>query len=129
MTSDPMITRLRSALATLSVTEQKMFGGTCFMLRGNMLVGTSSRGLLVRVGKENHAKAAARPHTRPMAMGGRIMEGYVFVDETGTQTAQELQDWLAMARAFVETLPPKEDKRAMAQITKKAPAQRRRARR
>ena len=58
-----------------------MFGGTCFMLSGNMLVGTSKRGLLVRVGKDAHAAAVARPHATPMEMGGRAMEGYVFVDE------------------------------------------------
>ena len=89
-----MIERLRAALAGLPVTEQKMFGGTCFMLSGNMLVGTSKRGLLVRVGKEAHAAAVARPHARPMEMGGRAMEGYVFVDEAGTETAKDLNGWL-----------------------------------
>lgn len=107
---DPTLDRLRAALTGLPVTEQKMFGGTCFMLSGNMLVGTSKRGLLVRVGKEAHAAAVARPHATPMEMRGRPMEGYVFVDPAGTATAKDLNGWLKLARAFVETLPPKAGK-------------------
>ena len=127
MADDPMVGRLRSALEGLPVTEQKMFGGTCFMLSGNMLVGTSKRGLLVRVGKDAHAEAVARPHAGPMEMGGRTMEGYIFVDPAGTKTTKDLNGWVSLARAFVETLPPKADKRAKAPAkaipkTKRAPA-------
>ncbi|MER9444135.1 TfoX/Sxy family protein [Mesorhizobium sp. M0045] len=104
---DPMVDRLRAALGPRQVTEQKMFGGTCFMLNGNMLIGTSKRGLLVRVGKEGHAAAAARPYARPMEMGGRSMEGYVHVAPEGTATEADLRGWLDLALAFVETLPPK----------------------
>ena len=107
-----MVGRLRTALAGLPVTEQKMFGGTCFMLSGNMLVGTSKRGLLVRVGKDAHGAALSRPNTRPMEMGGRAMKGYVFVAAEGTATAGDLKKWLSRARAFVETLPAKADKRS-----------------
>jgi hypothetical protein len=114
-----MIGRLRAALEGLPVREQKMFGGTCFMLSGNMLVGTSKRGLLVRVGKDAHASAVSRPHARPMEMGGRAMEGYVFVDPAGTKTAKDLNAWVKLARAFVDKLPPKAAKAAK---SKRAPA-------
>jgi len=110
MAEDPMVVRLRAALDGLPIREQKMFGGTCFMLSGNMLIGTSKRGLLVRVGKDTHAKALARPHTKPMEMGGRAMEGYVFVAPEGTKGAKDLKAWIGMARTFVETLPPKAEK-------------------
>lgn len=104
---DPMVERLRAALGQRQFTEQKMFGGTCFMINGNMLIGTSKRGLLVRVGKAAHAAAAARPHARPMEMGGRSMEGYVHVAPEGTASDADLAGWLDRALAFVETLPPK----------------------
>ena len=52
MPDEPMLLRLRVALGGLPVREQKMFGGTCFMLAGNMLICTSKRGVLVRVGKD-----------------------------------------------------------------------------
>lgn len=106
--SDPMAARLRAALGRRAFTERKMFGGTCFMIEGNMLVGTSKRGLLVRVGKDAHAAAAARPHARPMEMGGRSMEGYLHVGPEGTASEAELAFWLDLALAFVQTLPPKD---------------------
>ena len=105
--TDPMVERLRAALGKRAFTEQKMFGGTCFMLNGNMLIGTSKRGLLVRVGKAAHAAAAARPHVSPMEMGGRLMEGYVRVVPGGVASEADLAAWLDRALAFVETLPPK----------------------
>src|SRR5229473_266130 len=64
--------RMRVVLAgTGAVREVRMFGGLCFMLNGNMVAGTSRRGLLVRVGKDRHAQALARPGARPMEMSGR----------------------------------------------------------
>ena len=108
---EDMVGRLREALSGLpAVTEQRMFGGTCFMLSGNMLVGTSKRGLLVRVGKEAHAEAVALPHARAMEMRGRPMEGYVFVAPEGTATGKDLKGWLGLALAFVNTLPAKKPK-------------------
>jgi TfoX/Sxy family transcriptional regulator of competence genes len=104
---DPMVERLRAALGSRAFTEQKMFGGTCFMINGNMLIGTSKRGLLVRVGKDGHAAAAARPHAKPMEMGGRLMEGYLHIAPEGTASEADLAGWLDLALAFVETLPPK----------------------
>ena len=83
-----------------------MFGGLCFMLNGNMVAGTSKRGLLVRVGKEQQSAALARPDTKPMEMTGRPMEGYVFVDPAPSDD-RSLRDWLNLAVAFVKTLPPK----------------------
>ena len=58
------------------VAEVKMFGGIGFMLNGNLLVGASKRGLLVRVGKDRQSQALAKPGTRQMEMRGRLMDGY-----------------------------------------------------
>src|SRR6516225_10069392 len=103
---EDLAARMRVALAgTGTVREVRMFGGLCFMLNGNMVAGTSKRGLLVRVGKERQADALARPGARPMEMTGRPMEGYVFVDPPPPDE-QALRDWLNLAVAFVMTLPP-----------------------
>jgi TfoX/Sxy family transcriptional regulator of competence genes len=99
--------RMRVALVgSGAVREVKMFGGLCFMLNGNMVAGTSKRGLLVRVGKDQQSNALARPGAKRMEMTGRPMEGYVFVDPPPSDD-RSLQDWLALAVAFVKTLPPK----------------------
>jgi TfoX/Sxy family transcriptional regulator of competence genes len=110
MAEEPLVSRIRAALSELDVTEQKMFGGICFMSRGNMLVCVSKRGLLVRVGKDGHASALERPHAQTMEMGGRQMQGYVFVSEDGFAEDDDLRSWLALAQSYVATLPPKAKK-------------------
>src|SRR6516225_7623398 len=75
---DELAARVRACLAGVEgVSEMKMFGGVGFMVNGNMLAGTSKRGLLLRVGKERHAEAVAEPGMRAMQQRGRVMEGYV----------------------------------------------------
>ena len=102
--------RVRAVLAgNGELREIKMFGGRCFMLNGNMVAGTSKRGLLVRVGKEQHAPALARPDARPMEMSGRPMEGYVVIDPP-PKGDRVLREWIELAVAFVQTLPAKPPK-------------------
>jgi TfoX/Sxy family transcriptional regulator of competence genes len=105
--TDRRLERMRKALDGREVSEIRMFGGTCFMLNGNMLAGTSRRGTLFRVGKDSDETALKRPHARPMEQAGRRAIGYVVVDEAGTRRDRDLRDWLDMALAYVETLPPK----------------------
>lgn len=99
--------RLRAALPAQGVSERRMFGGVYFMLNGNMTVGASRRGMLVRVGKERQDDAVARG-ARPADMRGRPMEGYVRVDPAGLGDAA-LADWVARAVTFVRTLPARPD--------------------
>lgn len=102
--------RLRGALAAAGdIREVRMFGGLCFMLNGNMVAGTSKRGLLLRVGKEQEAKSLARANAKPMEMAGCPMRGYVFVDPPPADD-DELNDWLRFAVDFVGALPPKRRK-------------------
>ena len=104
---EDLAARMRVAVAGAGeVREVKMFGGLCFMLNGNMVAGTTKRGLLVRVGKGRQVDALTRPGAKRMEMTGRPMEGYVFVDPPPPDE-QALRDWLDLAVAFVKTLPPK----------------------
>jgi len=96
--------RLRTALARRKgITEKRMFGGTCFLLKGNMLCGTGSGDFMFRVGKEAHAKALARPGAKPMRMNGRLMQGFIWVSP-GTRA---LASWIKLAADYVAGLPPK----------------------
>jgi TfoX/Sxy family transcriptional regulator of competence genes len=105
--NEDLAERVRGVLAgTGSLREVRMFGGLCFMLNGNMVAGTSKRGLLVRVGKDQHARALMRPDARSMEMSGRPMQGYVLVDPP-PRDEQTLRDWIDLAVAFVNKLPPK----------------------
>jgi len=107
---EDLAARMRAVLAGAgAVREVRMFGGLCFMLNGNMVAGTSKRGLLVRVGTDRQPDALRRPDAKPMEMAGRLMQGYILVDPT-PQDERVLRDWLELAVAFVKTLPPKPPK-------------------
>ncbi|QHQ35854.1 TfoX/Sxy family protein [Algicella marina] len=79
-------TRLREALAGLpDLREQKMMGGTCFMVNGHMVAGAhrekdGRRRLMFRVGRENGVEAAAIGGGEAAVMGGRVMSGIYFLD-------------------------------------------------
>jgi TfoX/Sxy family transcriptional regulator of competence genes len=99
--------RLRAALAgQRGVTEKRMFGGTCFLLRNNMLCGTGSGSFLFRVGKEAHAAAVRRRGARAKVHGGRRMEGFIWVDPTACD-ARVLKSWVKLALSYVGALPAK----------------------
>ncbi len=104
--------RLRERLRPHGATDKRMFGGTCFLIGGNMLIGTLKDGLIVRVGKQAHAAAVKRPGAKTFDMTGRPMEGFVAVDGNAIAGDAALQDWIDLALAFVRTLPPKEAKSA-----------------
>lgn len=109
LASEELSDRIRGLLgARPGITEQKMFGGRCFMLDGNMLVGPMKDGsLLVRVGKDGYERALALPGARPMSMGARTMSGFVEVTGDVLEDDEVLLDWIELARSFVETLPAK----------------------
>jgi TfoX/Sxy family transcriptional regulator of competence genes len=107
MSIDILADRLRIALAGHRFTEQRMFGGVCFMLNGNMALAASRNGLLVRVGKEGNDAALRKPGVRPMIQRGTPLAGYIYVDETGAGTARQLSEWAETAVTHVSTLPRK----------------------
>ncbi|WP_306142943.1 TfoX/Sxy family protein [Roseibium sp. MMSF_3412] len=111
-----LIERTRALIPEANVEQKKMFGSTCFMVNGNMLVCASRRGLMARVGKEQEAEALARPHAAPCTPAGRPMPGFIRVDPEGIESDEDLKIWVDMARTYVCALPPKAPK------SKKKPA-------
>ena len=98
---------VRASLAgTGDIREIRMFGGIGFMLNGNMVAAASRRGLLLRVGKDRQDEAVANSGARPMVMRGRTMEGYIYADPPALNK-QAIENWLRLAVAYVQTLPPK----------------------
>ena len=108
MPFDPHLADLmREALkARRDIQERKMFGGYCWMLRGNMLCGVEVGRYMFRVGKEQEAQALARPGARPMDITGKPMGGFVWVDADPALDA-ELSSWIEFAARYVGTLHPK----------------------
>jgi hypothetical protein len=98
--------RLNAAVAGWGTTRKKMFGGTCNLLNGNMLCGVYKDSLILRLGAEQAERLLARPHVKLFDITGKPMKGWVMVGRAGVSDA-DLRQWLAEARRFVATLPPK----------------------
>ena len=90
-----------------AVGEIKMFGGLCFTLRGNMLVGVLKDELMIRLSKEDDEKMSKAKNVRPMDFTGRPMRGFYFVRPAGLKTAAGLRKWIEACAAYSATLPPK----------------------
>lgn len=93
------------------VTEQKMFGGVCFMVGGNMAAGVVGEDLMLRVSPEDAEKALATEHVRPMDFTGKPMKGMVYVSPEGTETDDELAEWVDLGADYAASLPPKKKKK------------------
>jgi hypothetical protein len=63
--------------------------------------------LMVRVGKEAHDEAVARPGAHVFDMTGRPMRGWLKVGAIGMSTDDDLQSWIDQGLAFASSLPPK----------------------
>jgi TfoX/Sxy family transcriptional regulator of competence genes len=90
------------------VVEQKMMGGLCFMVSGNMCCTVSGRGgMLIRIDKAAQARMLAEPHVRPMEMGARTMQGFVRLGPEGYRTDAALRKWVGRGLDAVAALPAK----------------------
>lgn len=99
------VRRLLSRQPELS--ERKMFGGICFLLRGHMCCGVLGDQLIVRVEREHYEAALKRPHTRVMDITGRPMRGFVVILPKGYATGKALGAWLAVGTRCAHSLPAK----------------------
>jgi TfoX/Sxy family transcriptional regulator of competence genes len=100
--------RVREQLARRrGVTEKGMFGGTAFLVDGNLCVGVIRDELVARIGPERYSDALARAGARSFDMTGRPMSGWVMVAQSACADDQALAGWVAEALEYVATLPPK----------------------
>jgi TfoX/Sxy family transcriptional regulator of competence genes len=88
-------------------SRKRMFGGTCYLLRGNMFSGVYKNFLMLRLGEKGAGEALRSRFARPLDITGRPMKGWVMISHEGFKNDEELEELLNEAREFVDTLPPK----------------------
>jgi TfoX/Sxy family transcriptional regulator of competence genes len=99
--------RIRNALrGKRRISEKRMMGGVCFLLREHMLAGTAKPGFLFRVGAAQQARALTRRGATAMRFANRTSKGFVWVDPDQCD-ARTLRSWIALAERYVSSLPPK----------------------
>lgn len=100
--NEKLADRVREILAQThqDLEEKKMFSGVCFMLNGKMCAGIQKARLMVRINPDIIEKALEMEGCRQMEMGGKIMRGFVLVEETVLTTKRKLEYWLTLAISF-----------------------------
>jgi TfoX/Sxy family transcriptional regulator of competence genes len=101
-----LVERVRSVLAGVpKVKERRMFGGTGFMVRGNLCVTARPSRIMCRIDPSTHEVAVKRKGCRTVVMKGREYKGYVHVDASAVETQVALRAWVMRALEFNRTLP------------------------
>ncbi|MBA4192625.1 MAG: RNA methyltransferase [Planctomycetaceae bacterium] len=105
---ESLAARIRDALTRRrNVEERKMFGGICFFLNGNLLVGVWKDSLIARLGPGEGEAALREPHAKVFDVTGRPMKNWVMVEPEGVEEDNQLREWIRRAEEFVGTLPAK----------------------
>lgn len=97
--------RVRAVLDEDDFETKKMFGGLAFMLQGNMCCGVIEGNVVLRLGNEGADAALEDPNVSEMDFTGKPIRSMVYLD--GGVSDAELEEWVAEAVAFTETLPEK----------------------
>lgn len=99
--NEALVERVRRALGDgAEVREQRMFGGVCFTVQGNMALGVHNSDLIVRLDSAACEAALAKPYVRPFDIFDtrHAPKGWLLVAPAGTKTARSLGAWVTRAR-------------------------------
>jgi len=89
------------------IEKKSMFGGLCYLDRGNMCFGIWQDYLIVRTGPEVARRRLGEPSVKPFEVTGKQMKGWLMVGPEALEEGTQLQDWLELGRSCTETLPAK----------------------
>ena len=94
--------RIKQLLESRKVkfTEKKMFGGLCFMVDDKMLIGVEKERLMARIDPEDESKALKRKGAKPMDFTGKVMKGFVFIDEKALDMDDDLEYWVTLCLKY-----------------------------
>ena len=91
-----------------NIEKKKMFGGVCYLTRGNMCFGIWQEYLIVRTDTLTaQTQLIQKEYVRPFDVTGKPMKGWLMVASEGRSTDEAMNTWLVMGRDFAWTLPEK----------------------
>jgi TfoX/Sxy family transcriptional regulator of competence genes len=99
--NEQLTNRIRETLAHLpKVEEKKMFRGVTFMVNGKMCISAGNDEMMCRIGPDAFEAALEKPGCRPMIHNGRIIKGFVFVNEENIRSNKEFDYWIRLTLDF-----------------------------
>ena len=85
-----------------------MFGGVCYLHRGNMAFGIFKDNLIIRLGWEDEAKSYIEGgQALPFDITGRAMKGWVMVPKSKLTKRSDYKRWLDKGFNLAKSLPRK----------------------
>jgi hypothetical protein len=93
-----------------NMEKKKMFGGICYLLKGNMCFGIWRDFLIVRMDREQGEQSLKNANVRPFDITGKPMAGWVMVKEAGWKSEAGLAKWIGIGKQFALSLPEKKGK-------------------
>ena len=90
-----------------NIEKKKMFGGVCYLTRGNICFGIWQEYLIVRTDPATAQKQLQKEYVRLFDVTGKPMKGWFMVASEGWPTDSAMNEWLAMGLEFALTLPEK----------------------
>lgn len=94
-----------------NITHKKMFGGVCYLVKGNMFCGVYKDSLILRLGEKGAAEAMRSEFAQPFDITGKPMKGWVMMERDGFRGDEELEELLNEARDFASSLPLKKKRK------------------
>ena len=90
------------------ITSKRMFGGVCYLHRGNMAFGIYKDNLIVRLGSEDEAKGYIdRGEALPFDITGKAMKGWAMIPKSKLTKRSDYKRWLDKGFNLAKSLPPK----------------------
>ena len=90
-----------------NIEKKKMFGGVCYLTRGNMCFGIWQEYLIVRTDISTAQTQLQKEHVLPFDVTGKPMKGWFMVASEAWQTDAAMARWLEIGHDFARTLPGK----------------------
>lgn len=79
---------------------KKMMGGLCYMVDDKMCVGIVKEQVMARIGTDFYSEALIITHVNEMNFTGKTMKGYVYIDDEGVDTEEQLEFWVQKCLDF-----------------------------
>jgi TfoX/Sxy family transcriptional regulator of competence genes len=100
--NEKLADRIREIIAVThkKVEEKKMFAGLCFMVNDKMCVGVHEDRIMVRLDPAVFDKVIEKEGCEPMNFTGKVMKGFVFVNEEVLKTKKQLDYWVQLGLQF-----------------------------
>ena len=93
--------KVRMALGNFpDIEEKRMFSGITFMVDGKMCISVGNDRIMCRIDPVIHEQAILRKACRAVIMKGREYKGYVYIQEEGLTTKEDVDYWVGLALGF-----------------------------